>query len=197
MNTIGEEIGVNAEYSEQGLILAAQRGDREAFASLYESNVKRVYHYLLRRMGQASDAEDVTTEVFIKAMEALPTYEFKGVPFVAWLFRIAHNVAVNQMKKQTRRQEVPLEEVSSDANDPAEQAIRQVTYQEVTGAMSGLTSLQKEVIDSRFVSQLSVAETAKKMKRSQGGIRVLQHSAVKALQRILKHNEQEANSNER
>lgn len=177
------------QYSEEYLVRAAQQGNREAFAELYESNVERVYHYLVRRMGQAADAEDVTTEVFIRAMESLPTFEFKGIPFIAWLFRIAHNVAVNQMKKQSRRQEVPLEDVSSGSNDPAEQALRRVTYGEVASAMGSLTSLQREIIDSRFIKQLSVSETAHKMKRSQGGIRVLQHSALRALQRILNHKE--------
>ena len=98
---------LEADYNEEMVIRAAQAGDREAFASLYEAHVDRVYHYLLRRMGQPADAEDVTAEVFIRAMKALKSFEFRGAPFVAWLLRIAHNTAVNHMKKQSRRQEVP------------------------------------------------------------------------------------------
>ena len=67
-----------------------------------------MYHYLLGRLGQPADAEDVAAEVFIRAMEALPSYQLRGLPFVAWLFRIAHNQAVNYVKKQSRRKELPL-----------------------------------------------------------------------------------------
>ena len=164
----GKKTGLDSKYCEGDLIRATQRGDREAFATLYEYNVERVYHYLLRRLGQAADAEDLTTEVFIRAMEALPSFEDRGVPLVAWLFRIAHNTAVNHLKKQTRRQEVPLvEDSSNDANDPEEQALRRVAFDEATTAMNGLTALQQQVINSRFMKQLSVAETAQTMRRSQ------------------------------
>ena len=93
------------DYNEERVIRAAQAGDREAFAWLYETYVDRVYHYLLRRMGQPADAEDVTAEVFIRAMKALKSFEFRGAPFIAWLFRIAHNTAINHLKKHSRRQE--------------------------------------------------------------------------------------------
>jgi len=75
---------------EEALILSAQRGDRDAFAQLYEANVERVYRYLLVRWTEPADAEDVTTEVFMQAMKSLPSYKSTGTPLVAWLFRIAH-----------------------------------------------------------------------------------------------------------
>ena len=87
-------------YNEPQLIRSAQLGDRQAFARLYEMNVDRVYHYLLGRMAEPADAEDVTAEVFIRAMKALPKYKDQGVPFVALLFRIAHNLWVNQLKSK-------------------------------------------------------------------------------------------------
>jgi len=180
------------EHNEEELVRAAQSGDREAFASLYEANVDRVYHYLLHRMGQPADAEDVTAEVFIRAMEAIHSFQFRGPPFIAWLLSIAHNTAVNHMKKQSRRREVPLLETISSADDPAELAMQKVVSEEVSTAMKGLTALQREVITHRYVGQLSVAETAKKMNRSVGAVKFLQHSALRALQRIL--NRQEAGS---
>ncbi len=137
---------MEADYNEERVIRAAQAGDREAFASLYEAHVDRVYHYLLRRMGQPADAEDVTAEVFIRAMKALKSFEFRGAPFVAWLLRIAHNTAVNHMKKQSRRQEIPLLDNLPSANDPAELALNQVASEEVSRAMQGLTALQRQVI---------------------------------------------------
>ena len=172
-------------YDEEKLIRGAQRGDREAFARLYEVNVERIYHYLLGRMAQPADAEDVTAEVFIRAMEALPEYKIKGVPFIAWLFRIAHNQAVNYMKKQTRRREAPLVDTVPAADDPAAAAVMQLAYNEVSGAMKGLTDLQRRVLSLRFAGQLSIVETANAMRRSQEAVKYLQHSALHALRRIL------------
>ena len=177
------EAEYNPYYNEERVIRAAQAGDREAFASFYEAHVDRVYHYLLRRMGQLADAEDVTAEVFIRAMKALKSFEFRGAPFVAWLLRIAHNTAVNHMKKQSRRQEVPLLDNLPDVNDPAELALSQVASEDVSRAMRGLTALQRQVITLRYMAQLSIAETAAKMERTEGAVKFLQHSAIRALQR--------------
>ena len=190
-----KKANLTTEYNEEELVCAAQSGDREAFASLYEANVDRVFHYLLRRMGQPADAEDVTAEVFIRAMEAIHTFQFRGPPFIAWLLRIAHNTAVNNMKKQSRRKEQPLLDTVSESDDPADLAMRQAVSEEVTTAMKGLTALQREVITHRYLGELSVAETANKMDRSLGAVKFLQHSALQALQRIL--NRQEAGTHEK
>lgn len=174
-----------SEHDEEDLVRSARRGDREAFARLYETNLERVYRYLLGRLGQPSDAEDVTAEVFIRAMQALPSYKPKGVPFIAWLFRIAHNQAVNHMKKKARRREAPLMDTATAPDDPAEVALRQVASDEVYRAMNQLTDLQRQVLSLRFGGQLSIAETAKAMKRSEGAVKFLQHSALQALRRAL------------
>ena len=173
------------DYHEEELVKAAQQGDRAAFAMLYEANVDRVYHYLLGRMGQSADAEDVTTEVFIRAMRALQSYKSQGTPFVAWLFRIAHNQAVNHHKKQTRRRELPLLDMVNAADDPEEKALRHIASDEVLQAMDGLTDLQRQVISLRFGAQLSIAETAKTMNRTEEATKFLQHSALRALRRLL------------
>ncbi len=180
---------LEAEYNEERVIRAAQAGNREAFASLYEAHVDRVYRYLLRRMGQPADAEDVTAEVFIRAMKALESFEIRGAPFVAWLLRIAHNTAVNHMKKHSRRQEVPLLDNLSNTNDPAEMALDRVAAEEVSKALRGLTALQRQVITLRYMAQLSIAETAAKMERTEGAVKFLQHSAVRALQRTMSRQE--------
>ena len=176
---------LEAEYNEERVIRAAQAGDREAFALLYEAHVDRVYHYLLRRMGQPADAEDVTAEVFIRAMKALESFEIRGAPFVAWLLRIANSMAFYQMKKQSRRREVPLQDNLSGGNDPADLALNQVASEEVSRAMQGLTALQRQVMTLRYMAQLSIAETAAKMERTEGAIKFLQHSAIRALQRTM------------
>ena len=183
---------VAPDASEVRLIRAAQSGDREAFAQLYENHADRVFNYLRRRMVQPADAEDVTAEVFIRVMDALPSYEVKGTPFVAWLLRIAHNTAVNHLKRHSRRRETLLEDTNAGASaacGPEELAINRVMSNEVAEAMNYLTALQREVISLRFLSQLSVAETAARMNRTEGAVKFLQHSALQALRRILSSEE--------
>jgi RNA polymerase sigma-70 factor (ECF subfamily) len=174
------------DYSEEELILRAQQGDTEAFASLYESHVGQVYGYLYRRLDQPADAEDVTAEVFVQAIQALPSFQVTGAPFGAWLIRIAHNLMVNHIKKQGRRPEVALfYEDSPSSEDPAELALQQATFEEVSSVMGSLTDLQRQVIGFRFLHQLTVAETADRMHRSEGAVKFLQHSAIRALRRRL------------
>lgn len=170
---------------ESALVRAAQRGDREAFASLYEANVERIYRYVRARLAEPADAEDVTTEIFIRAMKALPSYKEKGVPFASWLYRIAHNEAVNYMKKRSRRGETPLLDTVAGHDDPANVALSQVSHSEVVRGMDTLTDLQREVLGLRFAGELSIKETAVAMNRSEQAVKFLQHSALRAMRRIL------------
>jgi RNA polymerase sigma-70 factor (ECF subfamily) len=182
---IEQEKPVEVEYDEKELVRAAQRGDRESFARLYEANVDKVYRYLMARMGQSADAEDITAEVFIKAMEKLSSYKPKGVPFVAWLIRIAHNLAVNHFKKSARRKENPLLDEHVDSDDPAETAMRSDTSRQVSRSLEELTELQRRVIHFRFGAGLSIQETARAIRRSEGAVKNLQHKALRALRQVL------------
>jgi RNA polymerase sigma-70 factor (ECF subfamily) len=148
-------------------------------------NVDRVYHYLLGRMAEPADAEDVTAEVFIRAMKALPKYKDQGVPFVALLFRIAHNLWVNHLKKQGIRKETVLEDTMPAPNYPAETAVERAAVKEVLEAMESLTPLQQEVRRLRFAGQLTIMETATVMEHSQAWIKSLQFSALRALRGVL------------
>jgi RNA polymerase sigma-70 factor (ECF subfamily) len=176
-----------ADLTEEVLVRNAVRGDREAFAALYEQNVERVYRYVLSRLGDAADAEDVTAEVFIRAMKAISSYTPRGVPFIAWLLRIAHNQTVNHVQQRTRRRESPLPEgdITPSTEDVEEIALRQAVSGELSRAMLELTDLQQQVLQLRFANELSVAETATAMNRSPEAVRFLQYSALKALRRTL------------
>lgn len=178
---------MQAELREEELVRAAQRGDREAFARLYEANAERVYRYVLSRTGESADAEDITSEVFIRAMKALPSYRPTRVPLIAWLFRIAHNESINYIKKRARRGETPIQDTLTASHDPAEAALSHVAYSEVLLAMSGLTDLQREVLSLRFAGELSIAETARAMSRSEQAVKFLQHSALRAMRKVLEH----------
>ena len=169
---------------EQELVLSAQRGDRDAFAQLYESNVERVYRYLLVRLAEPADAEDVTAEVFIHAMRALPSYRSRGIPLIAWLFRIAHNQAVNHMKKRARRKETPLIETVAAYDGPEEEVVEVARFGDVVRAMGALTDLQRQVLNLRFAAQLSISEAARVMNRKEGAVKFLQYSALRTLRRV-------------
>lgn len=172
-------------HPEAESVLAAQRGDKEAFARLYEENVDKVYRYLRARLNEPADAEDVTVEVFIKAMQALPSYQSRGAPFAAWLMRIAHNEMVNFVRKRARRRESSLEGVEVASDDPIDTALAMAASAEVRQAMQRLTDLQQQVLSFRFGSELSIQETARAMNRKDGAVKFLQHSALQALRRVL------------
>ncbi|MCH8226380.1 MAG: sigma-70 family RNA polymerase sigma factor [Chloroflexi bacterium] len=173
-------------YDEEELVRAAQRGQRDAFARIYETHVDRVYRYLLSRLGQPADAEDVTAEVFIRAMKALPSYKPRGTPLMAWLYRIAHNQAVNWGKTRSRRRENSLEDLAvRSSDDPEREALDRASFAEAEREMEQLTPLQRQVLSLRFAGELSIAETGKIMKRSQGAVKFLQYSALQALRRNL------------
>ena len=166
-------------------MLAAQQGDSDAFGQLYKANEERVYRYLLSRTGNQADAEDITSEVFFRAIRGLQGYESRGVRFAAWLLRIAHNEAINFAKKRDRRREVVFESEVSTSDNPEEAALAIAEYDEVLRAMSGLTDLQRQALGLRFAAGLSLAETAHAMDRSIEAVKRLQYRALRALRRVM------------
>ena len=169
---------------EETLVLSAQRGDRDAFGRLYEANVERIYRYLLARLAEPADAEDVTAEVFMQAMKSLPSYKSRGTPLLAWLFRIAHNQAINFIKKRARRKETLLFDTAAAHDSPEEGVLQQVRLGEVHEAMDTLTDLQCQVLNLRFAADLSIAEVASVMNRKAGAVKALQFSALRALRKV-------------
>ena len=103
---------------EESLVRRAQQQDKEAFAQLYEANFNKIYRYVVIRIGNKTEAEDVAQQVFLNALRSISSFKWKGVSFSAWLFRIAHNQAVDFLRKKTRRTSVPLDEslAASDIN---------------------------------------------------------------------------------
>ena len=93
---------------EQGIVRQAQQGDKDAFTQLYEAYFDKIYRYIVIKIGNKAEAEDMTQQVFLKAYQSIRSYKFKGVPFSAWLFRIAHNQIVDYFRKQSKRPIVGL-----------------------------------------------------------------------------------------
>ena len=172
--------------SEENLVRRAQNSDQEAFAQLYEEYFDKIYRYLALRIGNEMEAEDMTQQVFLNALRSISSFRWRGVPFSAWLYRIAHNQAVDYLRKKKKRTSVPLDEslVASD-NNPQSATERKLDIEQLLSATKRLTEAQHEVISLRFTSELSIAQVARVMGKSQGAVKALQHSAIVALRRTM------------
>jgi RNA polymerase sigma-70 factor (ECF subfamily) len=171
---------------EESLVRRAQENDREAFAQLYEAHFDRIYRYLVLKLGNVTEAEDMTQQVFLKALQSISSYKWKGVSFSAWLYRIAHNQTIDYYRKKGKREATPLEDVILTSDDNPQAALEQKSQIErMLAAARELTRSQRDVLSLRFASELSIAEVAGIMGKSQGAIKALQHSAVTALRRKM------------
>jgi RNA polymerase sigma-70 factor (ECF subfamily) len=172
--------------SEQSLIRRAQQRDQVALTQLYEENFDRIYRYIVFKIGDRTEAEDMTQQVFLNAIQSISSYNCKGMPFSSWLYRIAHNQVVDHLRRKSRRITVPLDEsISANEDDPKHVAEQKIEIEEVVAAVKGLTRAQQEVISLRFAGQLSVMEVAKAMGKSEGAVKAMQHGAIAALRKAL------------
>src|SRR4051812_44245483 len=170
----------------QRLVVASQQGDPEAFGSLFDVYYGPVYRYVAARVGRPSDAEDLAQLVFVKALEALPRYESRGVPFGGWLFRLARNVVIDHIRshRDTVELEHALERADPDRG-PDEWAMTRQEIESVRSALAALTDEQRDAIALRFFAGLSAKEAADAMGKQEGTVRGLQFRAIAALRRHL------------
>ncbi|MFH1486110.1 MAG: sigma-70 family RNA polymerase sigma factor [Chloroflexota bacterium] len=172
--------------TEEGLVREAQQGNSDAFAQLYEEHLDRIYRYMVLRVGNKTEAEDLTEQVFLKALESIGKYRLRGAPFASWLFKIAHNLVVDYFRRASRMQTTSITEaIPSTGKEVWEQIELKLKFDAVTAAIKRLTEAQQQVISLRFAGGLSSAEVATVMGRSEGAVKALQHSALVALKRSL------------
>ncbi len=171
------------------LIKRAQRGDQHAFGDLYEIHAPAIYRYLLAHVDNVMDAEDLTCEVFLKAWQSLPKYIERGVPFLAFLFRIARNALVDHYRQSNRLDHKSLDDMdgykAEGMMELGEMVGNQLEHQQILRILKKLKADYQSVLILRFISELSPEETAQVMKRSVGAIRVLQHRALNALRQEI------------
>ena len=179
------------QQDEESLVRRAQHHDQEAFAQLYEEHFNKIYRYVTLRIGNETEAEDMTQQVFLNALQSISSFKWKGIPFSAWLFRIAHNQVVDYLRSK-KRTTVPLDEslVSND-NNPQLLTEQKLDIEQLLLATKQLTEAQREVISLRFAGELSTTQVAKSMGKSQGAVKALQHSAIVALRKTLRVTENE------
>ncbi len=172
--------------ADTALIARAQRGETEAFGELYERYLDPIYRYLYSWVGNSRDAEDLTETVFLRSFQALPRYQDRGLPFSAFLYRIARNVLVDHHRQ--RRAEAPIEEADQPgggAGELDEALIRQERTLILRRALASLPPDYGEVIRLRLLMGLPTATAAAWMERSEGAARVLLFRALKALRQKL------------
>lgn len=174
------ERGKRSEAQERRLIQAAQKDPRR-FAELYEDNFDRVYGYILRHVQDRTVAEDLTSDVFHKALANLPNFDWRGIPFGAWLIRIAFNVMADEWKRSTR--EHPVENLPEMATDPKfEEVLDEVEGQaRLYRAVAALPEDQRRVVQMRFAEGKSIREIAAALQRTEGAIKQLQFRALQNL----------------
>jgi RNA polymerase sigma-70 factor (ECF subfamily) len=148
----------------------------------------RIYKYVVARVGNPAEAEDLTEEVFLKMLGAIGGFRWREVPFSSWIFRIAHNCIATHYRRSAQRGGATseLSEDMVDARPDLALAVEErITIEEVRRASALLPEAQREVIALRFAVGLSIAETAKALGKREGNVKALQHKAVAKLQKML------------
>jgi RNA polymerase sigma-70 factor (ECF subfamily) len=166
-------------------VAAARAGDEQAFAQLYDDFAPRIHRFLLVRVREPADAEDLLQRVFLNVIESLPSYQERGLPFGAWLFRIARNAAIDF--ERGRRPGAPIEAAASRPDEspgPAELVEREAARRRVHEALAALTPDQRDVVIYRFIGGLTPAEIGRLMGKREGTIRALQFRALRSLERL-------------
>jgi RNA polymerase sigma-70 factor (ECF subfamily) len=172
------------EPNDDEAIILASRGDKEAFSLLYERYVRRIYNYIFYRTGNQHDAEDLTERVFFRALNHIENYNNRGLPFSAWLYRIAHNLVANWYRDTKRRKEVPLEDHAYTISRGDHPETEIVKDQEIENLMEVLRELpidRQNLLILKFVERLSNEEIAQILGRTEGAIKSLYHRTLISL----------------
>jgi RNA polymerase sigma-70 factor (ECF subfamily) len=167
------------------LVEFAQQGDREALEALYLLHFDRIYSYLHMSVGNRHDAEDLTTQTFLKMLEAIGRFRWRSAPFSAWLFRIAHNLAMDHFRTTKRWQpeeEVPEPE-GAEASSAEDEALQSIGRRSMLELIENLSHDQQQVLTLKFVFNFSNGEAATILDKTEGAVKSLQHRALTSLQK--------------
>ncbi len=174
---------VNEEY----IVQQAVDGNQTAFTQLYDLYFDRIYRYIYVRLRRQDEAQDLTQEVFIKALKAIESYKIGKTPFASWLFRIAHNQVIDHVRKYRKGLEMSLDEAppTVGCEDPVAIVEQNFEVAELHTAMMRLSPAQQEVISLRFIADLPIAEVARILGKREGTVKALQFNATIALRKLL------------
>jgi len=172
------------EFKEDDVLTQASNGDRAAFGLLYERYVERIFNYVYYRTGNLHDAEDLTARVFQRAMNHIQNYTDRGVPFSAWLYRIAHNLVANWHRDRSRKQEIPLDDLPvlpARGDHPERNLVRSQEQDALLRLIRRLPPERQNLLILKFVENMSNSEIGQIMGRSEGAVKSLYHRTLLAL----------------
>jgi RNA polymerase sigma-70 factor (ECF subfamily) len=189
IDRIGSDIlrDINNElYDELQLVQKAKNFDSDAWAQIYQRYHQKIYAYLYHRLEDANAAEDIAADVFLRACDNIRSYKYRGTPLLAWLYRIAHNKMVDHLRYQAKIKEQPLTEQTLEQNSIYQDAVEGTLVRErLKSVLKNLTEDQRQVILLKYFSDLSNADVAGIIGKSEGAVKALQHRALASLKRIL------------
>lgn len=180
-------------------VIQLAKSDPQAFGVLYERYVTAIYRYAYYRIGDVQDAEDLTARVFVRALKHIRNYNERGVPFAAWLYRIAHNLVVNFHRDTSRKPSISLDATgdgdepltrelhADDANDHDHAIDLQKDQAKLVRAIRALSEERQQLIVLKFVEQMSNADIGQIMTRSEGAVKSLYHRTLIQLRELLTH----------
>ena len=176
----------------RALVDRAQKGERAALEELYLIHFDRIYSYLHVSVGNRHDAEDLTTQTFMRMLESIGKFRFQSAPFSAWLFRIAHNLSMDHFRANKRWQ--PEEEVpephGSEERSAEDEAFQSIGRQSMLELIDSLSHEQQQVLTLKFVFNFSNAEAATILDKTEGAVKSLQHRALVSLQKQVSGDEE-------
>jgi RNA polymerase sigma-70 factor, ECF subfamily len=178
----------------RGLVDRAQQGDRSALEDLYLIHFDRIYSYLHVSVGNRHDAEDLTTQTFLKMLEKIGKFRWQSAPFSAWLFRIAHNLAMDHFRatKRWQPEETPPEPEPDESTSAEAGALESIGRRSMLELIEDLSPEQQQVLTLKFVFNFANAEAATILGKTEGAIKSLQHRALVSLQKQLEKRESES-----
>ena len=176
----------------RALVELAQKDDRAALEELYLIHFDRIYSYLHVSVGNRHDAEDLTTQTFLRMLEAIGKFRWQSAPFSAWLFRIAHNLAMDHFRatKRVQLEETPPEPEPDDHTSAEHNALESIGRRSMLELIEDLSPEQQQVLTLKFVFNFPNAEAATILGKTEGAVKSLQHRALASLQKQLAQREE-------
>ena len=155
-------------------------------AALYDEYYDKIARYILVRIGDRAEAEDLAGEVFLRALQSLDSYKERGIPMHAWLYKIAHNLVVDYLRQAAKRKTVPIDTVEVVAKENPQATVEtKMELERVAKALGQLTPAQRQVVELRFFGELTSEEAGRIMKKSSGAVREMQSAAIRQLRKLL------------
>jgi len=173
-------------FDERQLIAAAKELSAEAWSTIYDMHFPKVYSYIHRRLGDKATAEDLASQVFLEAFRGIGGFRYRGVSLLAWLYRIAHNVTCNHLRRRGAHGLVPLDNGHSNHEPQVPDAAERVhVWQDISRALRRLSDDQQQVLILRFIEGLPSDEVAAIMRKRVGTVRVIQNRALGRMRQLL------------